>query len=287
MAAHITFQPGFCNSNLGEGGFINNRLVHSIDCGRLTRVGKNACARCENLRIVNFGDVSTIGEGAFSGCSSLESADLSNVNGIGNEAFWRCEKLETVVLSPGLEEIPLRAFYKCSRLEDVKFPQGIKHIRMGALSGTDLKSIKLPSQLQTIASDAFLNCAGLKKVTIPAKVHSIGCAAFYGCGLEMVVFLGKPGRKLDPRAFGSGSRITKVVLPFKARQYIQKRLSFLHAFTSRKMRPADWKTIGMPRTMKDRIFTIILSLRKVTKLPYEIIYIILAYVDTGYLLLTK
>ena len=299
MAAHITFQPGFCNWRVGDGDFINNYAVQSVDCGILHGIGKNAFARCENLKTSNFGAVEEIGEGAFRGCTSLKSADLSRVTVIGNEALWWCKELKTVVLSSELTEIPLRAFYSCHKLEDVQFPESIRHIRMGAFSSTDFKLIKLPSQLQTIASHAFSDCWGVKQVTIPAKVHSIGFAAFYGCDLKTVVFLGKPGRKLDPRAFYSGGRITKVVLPYKAQKYIQKRLFFLHAFTSRKMNPADWKTIGMPRTMKDRIVTIILCLNRrrtvvpgiqvpiLPWLPYELVLIVLRFFDTGYLLLTK
>jgi hypothetical protein len=299
MAAHITFQPGFCYFKVGDGAFINNYAVQSVDCGILHGIGKNAFARCENLKTANFGAVEEIGEGAFRGCTSLKSADLSRVTVIGNEAFWWCKELKTVVLSSELTEIPLRAFYSCHKLEDVQFPESIRHIRMGAFSSTDFKLIKLPSQLQTIASHAFSDCWGVKQVTIPAKVHSIGFAAFYGCDLKTVVFLGKPGRKLDPRAFYSGGRITKVVLPYKAQKYIQKRLFFLHAFTSRKMNPADWKTIGMPRTMKDRIVTIILCLNRrrtvvpgiqvpiLPWLPYELVLIVLRFFDTGYLLLTK
>lgn len=299
MAAHITFQPGFCNFGVADGDFRNNNGVVSVDFGRLHEIGKNSFARCENLKTVNFGDVSEIGEGAFKECSYLELVDLSNVRVIGKEAFWWCKELKTVVLSSELTEIPLRAFYYCYKLEDVQFSESIRHIRMGAFSSTNLINFKLPSQLLTIASDAFSNCGNIKKVTIPAKVHSIGYAAFYNCGLEMVVFLGKPGRNLAPQAFGSGRQIKKVVLPSKARQYIQKRLSFLHAFTSRKMNPADWKTIGMPRTMKDRIVTIILCLNRrrtvvpgtqvpiLPWLPYELVLIILRFFDTGYLLLTK
>lgn len=299
MAAHITFQPGFCNWRVGDGDFINNYAVQSVDCGILHGIGKNAFARCENLKTANFGAVEEIGEGAFRGCTSLKSADLSRVTVIGNEAFWWCKELKTVVLSSELAEIPLRAFYHCDKLKDVQFPESIRHIRIGAFANTDLKLSKLPSQLETIAAMAFSNCWRLKQVIIPAKVHSIGCDAFYECGLEMVVFLGKPGRKLDPQAFGSGRRITKVVMPSKAQKYIQKRLSFLHAFTSRKMNPADWKTIGMPRTMKDRIVTIILCLNRrrtvvpgtqvpiLPWLPYELVLIVLRFFDTGYLLLTK
>jgi hypothetical protein len=237
--------------------------------------------------------VTRIAHSTFRGCTSLLSVVIpDSLTHIGGYAFYGCTNLQIVVLPSDLKAIHMYAFRDCSNLKKINCPSNIRHIHIGAFSNcVHLKSIKLPPQLQTISPSAFLNCSNLKKVTIPAKVRSIGSHAFKGCRLEIVVFLGKPRGKLDRQAFGPGACITKVIVPFNARQYIQKRLSFLHAFTSRKMNPTDWETIGMPTTMKDMMITILLCLTRrptvVPGLPYELVQMILFNLDTGYLLLTK
>lgn len=63
----------------------------------------------------------------------------------------------------------------------VDVPEGIKEIHDGAFYKCQLKSIKLPSTLKTIAIDAFWDCRNLQSITIPESVEYVGDYCFSSC----------------------------------------------------------------------------------------------------------
>lgn len=82
------------------------------------------------------------------------------------------------------------SFGRCTNIKSVTIPDGIITIENAAFVGAEsLESVKLPSTLKEISSNAFAFTA-LKKVTIPKNVTSIGDFAFNGIGSlrEMVIY---------------------------------------------------------------------------------------------------
>lgn len=148
----------------------------------LETIGSYAFYGCSSLRILDinyFHDLVSIGEYAFAECDSLKSIDLpTRIEQLGEGAFYSCAMLQTISLPLIMKEIPKFCFSNCSRLENI-FWGGIKTIGYEAFSKCDsLKSIELPSLLETVQSAAFASCMGLKSVKILGAVNSIQDDAF-------------------------------------------------------------------------------------------------------------
>lgn len=128
--------------------FYNNSYLEEIDlsnCTNLTRIEDGAFENCVNLKKVILPDsVVSIGKNAFRGCTKLESSNNTQILNL-----------------EGVTYIGPNAFYGCS--------------------GTEFKTINLPSTLVTLGTQAFYNCENLEAITIPESVTQVGDATFYGC----------------------------------------------------------------------------------------------------------
>ena len=128
--------------------FYNNQYLEEIDlsnCKNLTTIEAGAFENCVNLKKVILPDsVVSIGKNAFRGCTKLESSNNTQILNFKNVTY-----------------IGPNAFYGCS--------------------GTEFKTINLPSTLVTLGTQSFYNCENLEAITIPENVTQVGDAAFYGC----------------------------------------------------------------------------------------------------------
>lgn len=76
---------------------------------------------------------------------------------IAPNAFRTCKKLTSVVLPKGIKEIPDGAFMGCWGLEKVTLPQGLKRIGKHAFDGTIIQRVDLPTSMEIIDDEAFIN----------------------------------------------------------------------------------------------------------------------------------
>ena len=110
---------------------------------------------CKNTVIPNT--VTSIGNSAFKGCIGLTAVDMPNsVTYIGTYAFDNCTALESVKLSNALETIDQAAFRRCSLLKNVIIPNSVEVINELAFESTALKTIVIPSSVNTIGPSTFL-----------------------------------------------------------------------------------------------------------------------------------
>lgn len=127
-------------------------------------------------------NIIAIADSAFENDTSIKELDLerSQIKTIFLSSFKGCTSLATVNLGDNTEIVREYAFEDCTALENVSFG-GVTAIGMHAFKNTRLKSFVLPSTLQTIESEAFINCTALKSATISDGTQSIGNGVFKGC----------------------------------------------------------------------------------------------------------
>lgn len=150
-------------------------------------------------------------EVAFSGKTALTE--------IGREAFYKCTALAAITLPASLETIGEKAFAEAKMLGSVNFAIGenkLKNIGAEAFLNTEFYRLadnwkadkgeisergvlilankyfikaksglsgeySVPTDVKTIASDAFGDCNGLEFIRVPITVEYIGENAFAGC----------------------------------------------------------------------------------------------------------
>lgn len=103
--------------------------------------------------------VNEIGNSAFAGCGMIEDIIIpESVVKIGNAAFCCCQSLQRIILPDQLEIIDSQTFSKCSNLGFINIPDNVKVIGSLAFDSTNIKSIKLPQNLESIGYDPFVGC---------------------------------------------------------------------------------------------------------------------------------
>ena len=159
----------------------SSKLI-SIQIPLVTTIGDYAFSQCALLVNISMPCVTSIGREAFCDCNSLVDLDLSNVDVIGKHAFGLCASLASVVLSDKLESIPYECFYQCTALVEINFPSSLKTIGGYAFYGCKgLSSVVLPEGFQQIGDKSFLGCP-LKTISIPSTIETIHSMAFYDSG---------------------------------------------------------------------------------------------------------
>ncbi len=113
---------------IGEGVFMSDTLLRSIDLGGATRIGAQAFYGCTALVTVEGLDkVTHIAQDAFLGCEALGTAaegrlELDSIVSIGERAFLGCTGLKYVVTGEALEEVLANAFQEIKTDEDLSQP---------------------------------------------------------------------------------------------------------------------------------------------------------------------
>ena len=146
------------------------------------------CANLQSIVIPN--GLTTINDRAFDGCSSLQSISLPNsITHIGSGVFNKCHDLQSIEIPDGVKKIygfgeckrlysvkygsleSIGDFQYCTSLESFTFSQSLTAIR--GFSNSGLKSIHIPSNINTINYGAFSECLDLTEVVIEDSQNSI------------------------------------------------------------------------------------------------------------------
>lgn len=102
-----------------------------------------------------------------------------------------CEKIKTVNIPTNVEEMGLSVAgfetFKGCNLTKVTFASDCKIKEISGFANmTNLTSINIPNNVETICSSAFSGCKSLKNITIPNSVKKIGSSAFSETGITEI-----------------------------------------------------------------------------------------------------
>ncbi len=151
-------------------------------------VAEMAFYQNQNIRSVVLPDsVTDIGEHAFDSCQNLSSVRLpENHNTIIRAgAFKSCVSLTEIYLQDGTD-LEWGAFEGATSLSSVRLPSDLTSIAGRLFQDcTSLASIELPDTLESIGREAFQKCTALKEIQFPESLRSISDYAFEQCGLDL------------------------------------------------------------------------------------------------------
>lgn len=178
-------------------------------------IGVGAFAKCLNLANVDFQEnLNEIGRGAFYRCAGLTELNLPNSLAVIGEdrgepvdfffgAFEQCRGLTGVVVKKKVEYIGGSTFAGCRNLAEVKLENSSNGIGFGdfAFSDSGLVEFKSARPLIMIPRGFLSFCSKLRTLHIPSDVETIGGMAFVGCGSLIDVIYDIP----SPKAFSNAA----------------------------------------------------------------------------------
>ena len=143
-------------------------------------IGSAAFANTDLSSIIIPEDVTELGPRVVARTGGFNDHDTHTVNGftlIYNAEHANC----------GYNQFNRGIFYLGSDCE-VIIGQNVEHIPDFFISGSEIQSIHIPSNVTSIGEYAFSGCTGLTSITLPSGITSIGEAAFQNCtGISTVV----------------------------------------------------------------------------------------------------
>ena len=118
-----------------------------------------------------------------------------------------------IVVKEGVKVIESDAFRKCIKLKSIEIPSSVQSISLMAFEGCiSLVSVKLPPSLTHILSWAFSGCTSLSIINFPPSLVHIGFGAFSSCSSLKSIDLPSSLTEFED-AFKGCSSITSIQLP--------------------------------------------------------------------------
>lgn len=173
-------------TEIAEKAFENAKKLKSLTIANsIEKIGQYAFQGCTALSAINFeeGKDLTICRWAFNGCTALTSLTLpSTLAKFDNNGHFKdCKNLSSVTFKENNKLVDLGGycFENCTALKTIDLTplKATTSIR-GVFKGSGIKSVIFPAKLNTIAEQAFTNCASLTNIVIPASVTTLGDRAF-------------------------------------------------------------------------------------------------------------
>ncbi|MBR6591929.1 MAG: leucine-rich repeat domain-containing protein [Prevotella sp.] len=179
-----------------------NKIYDSRDnCNAIIETSTNTLITAgRNTKIPNT--VTAIGNYAFYGIRLLKSVTIPNsVVTLGKEAFFNCYELEDITIGSNVKMMDTACFGNCYNLWIVNIqdlsswcnidfkgassnPLYSSNSYKGGylkISGSIIRDLAIPSNINEIKKYTFINCIGLTSVIVPASVYKINESAFSGC----------------------------------------------------------------------------------------------------------
>ena len=246
----------------------------------ITSIGLNTFRDCTSLTSLTIPEgVTTIAKNAFYSCTKLERLDIPASITTINEAFTNCKIKEVNVADIGawcnitFSNINSNPLFYCNAnlllndeiVTDLVIPNGVTEIKDYAFSmqkgalGTII-SVRIPSSLTKIGSDAFANCNGIQRVYITdvaawckidfaeessnplATSRSYITTKLYVNGKIVTDLVIPEGvTEIKPFAFQNGTQLTSVTIPSTVTTIGDKAFRYCE----------NLKTVNIPNSVKN------------------------------------
>ncbi|MCD8290439.1 MAG: leucine-rich repeat domain-containing protein, partial [Prevotella sp.] len=170
----------------------------NINVDEAGTLGEKILAETENVYDVNYLTLS----------GTLNSDDIYNIqNRMPNLIGIDMENVD-------MTELPSDMFKSRNALKKIVLPSNLQSIGSDAMYGcSNLKEISLPKTLESIGSYAFYVCESLLGIVIPDGVTSIGTYAFYSCASLRNVTLPSTLTSVPDEMFDGCTRLETVEFP--------------------------------------------------------------------------
>lgn len=135
-----------------------------------------------SLRNVELTNIDSINDYTFANCYNISSVILpKNVTSIGASAFMGCTGLTSITLPEEFTSIGANSFYRTD-LSSIIIPNKVTTIGNYAFAeNSKLENVTLSEELILIGAYTFENCISIRSILLPSKLETIDGGAFYGC----------------------------------------------------------------------------------------------------------
>ncbi len=161
----------------------------------MTKIPGKCFAGINSLKQIIIPDsVQSIGDFAFTNCTNLKHVELSSkLLDTGYSTFSGCG-LNSIWIPKSLRVIGCGSFASCTDLTSLTFEERSKcnEIDDSAFEYCGkLKTVRLPESLEILGKYAFSSCESLEDITIGSNVKTIHTTTFYDCAnLTTITILG-------------------------------------------------------------------------------------------------
>lgn len=179
-------------TEIGEDAFSHSSLKTVKSLGSITSIPAWCFYNCENLESITIpASVTSIDGCAFGGCLNLTDINIEGNNFIFEDGVIYTSDKTTLVAFPSatgsttiedtVTNINDRALNR-TNITSITIPSNVDSIGNGVVKEcSNLKSVEILGNITMIPTETFAWCSSLTSVTIPASVTEIGWGAFYDC----------------------------------------------------------------------------------------------------------
>lgn len=137
----------------------------------------------------------------------------STITVIEGYAFKMCTTLTTVILSENLESIGPGAFQECKQLKHITIPSQVRTIADQAFESSGLESITFQDGIETISGYGAFACTNVTEIVLPSTLKELGNSTFAACpNLESVV-LNHGLVDIGHKTFVNNPKLKEIVIP--------------------------------------------------------------------------
>lgn len=127
-------------------------------------------------------NIKVITNNAFDNNSSLETITMPNsITSILGQSFRGCYSLTFLIVPNTVSKLNTQCVYYCYSMKAIILPNSITNFDTQALRAIKLKTIVLPSRIQSLSGFFLESTNTLANIIIPKNITSIAISAFSNC----------------------------------------------------------------------------------------------------------